>query len=320
MTAGLQTLVAEARSALGGPGERIGAGPFGARLELFHGANSICSQKVRAVLAHHGFGYTSYTMDMFAGQTYLPAYVRLRMAGCARLDVPLMTTHGGSTSVSAGGCDAAVVPTLVDWDAGEVVVDSKRICHHLDSLGAPAAALRPGHLAARIDAELGVVDNLPNYQMLNGMPPGPDRRPPGRRGVGGAEVGMSKVARCDRYLAEHGDDPVLVEGYSAKRAKELAGAQRLFSPEAMRDAYARAQAACTTLEHTLAGRSTRWLLDDALTMADLYWCVELLRMKNLGADFLWADGAAPAVAAYVGMAEQLPAMRSAVLDWAGATY
>ena len=213
-----------------------------------------------------------------------------------------------------------MVPTLIDWEIGEVVVDSKRICFHLDTLAAPAAALRPDHLAARVDAELDVVDNLPNYQMPNGMPPDGDRRPASRRGVNGAEVGMSKVARCDRYLAEFADGPVLVEGYRAKRAKELAGAQQLFSPEAMRHAYTQAEAACAELEGKLAGRSTRWLLDEAMTMADLYWCVELLRMKNFGADILWVDGVMPAVAAYVETAERLPAMRSAVLDWAGATY
>ena len=49
----LERLVADARQAVG---ETTQVGPTGAgkkRYELFHGANSLCSQKVRAVLAEH---------------------------------------------------------------------------------------------------------------------------------------------------------------------------------------------------------------------------------------------------------------------------
>jgi 2,5-dichlorohydroquinone reductive dechlorinase len=316
MKPSLEAAVADVQSALGRKGEIVGRGT--PRFELFHAPNSICSQKVRTVLAHHGTPYVSHSMDLFAGQTYLPAYVRLRMIGCDRLGGPLVSAHMGSTSVSAGGCDPAVVPTLVDRETGEVLVDSKRICLCLDELaGSP---LRPAKLAAKIDAEIAVVDNLPNYQMLSGRPPGEDRRPPSQRGKTGVDFATSKVARCDRYLAEFAGDDVLVRAYSAKRAKEQMAADTLFSAEAMRSAYDKAEAACDSLDRALANRRTRWLLDDEVTLADIYWALEFVRMKNLGAQGFWAAGARPALASYAERAEALPAVRSAVIDWPGALF
>lgn len=313
------TVLSAARSALKDPAELIGQPQGeGPRFELFHAPNSICSQKVRSVLAVHGIPYLSRSMNIFAGATYLPAYVRLRMTACDALGLPLVTSHTGSTSVTTGGCDPAVVPTLVDLAAERVLVDSKRICLYLDELA--GSRLRPSTLAQRIDAELHIVDNLPNYQMLAGKPPGDDARPMSRRGGNGVDFALSKVERCNRYLAEFADDPLLVRGYSAKRAKELEAAQRLFSEGAMLAAYRKADEACEHLEQRLQASGTRWLVSEEITMADVYWALELLRMKNLGADALWANGKRPAVQSYVEQVERHEAIRSAVIEWPGAQY
>ncbi len=324
MNVQIQTLVADTRAALNSEGELIGdPSTTTPRFELFSAASSICSQKVRAVLAHHRLTYLSHMMNLFEGQTYLPAHVRLRMLGCKQMGTKLVDRHTGSTSVaSGGGCDAAVVPTLVDWDAGTVVVDSKRICRHLDEAAVAdgARSLRPVHLAAAIDAELDIIDNLPNYQMLSGKPPGEDRRPPTQRGKNGVDFAMGKVERCDRYLAEFADDEVLVRGYTAKRAKELSAAQQLFTEERMQEAYVTAEAACQVLERQLQAAKSEWLLDDRLTMADLCWGIELLRMGNMGADIFWKDDKRPAVAAYAARLRELPAVQSAVVNWPGALF
>lgn len=325
MTPTLQTLVNDARNAMHSEGVRIGPDLQGApRFELFSAANSICSQKVRAVLAHHGQTYRSHSVDLFGGQTYLPAYVRLRVIGCDDIGSALVSRHSGSTSVSlGGGCDAAVVPTLIDWQTDEIVVDSKRICCHLDAAagaGAGKAMLRPARLAARIDAEINVIDNLPNYQMLAGLPPAQDLRPDGLRGKAGVAFAMSKVERCDRYLAQYADDEALVRAYTAKRTKELEAAQQLFSADAMSKAYQKAQDACEALEHKLRAISTTWLLGERITMADLFWGVEFTRLKNLAADTFWKDGARPALSAYAERTSKLGAIRQAILDWPGALF
>ncbi len=323
MTGNLQTLVADARAAMNSEGTRIG--PYGddaPRFELFSAASSVCSQKVRAVLAHHGLAYRSHMVNLFGGGTYLPAYVRLRVIGCDDMGAALVSRHSGSTSVSfGGGCDAAVVPTLIDWQTGQIVVDSKRICEHVDAtVEETSTPLRPASLTARIDTEINIIDNLPNYQMMAGLPPEQDLRPEALRGKTGVAFAMSKVDRCDRYLAEHADEEGLVRAYTAKRAKELDAAQQLFSEGAMREAYAKAEAACDELERKLKDASSVWLVADQVTMADVYWGVEFTRLKNLGADVFWNDGARPALAAYAERTRELAAIRQAVVDWPGALF
>lgn len=317
----LETMAANARAHLSTPSELIGPAPgTKARFELFHAPNSICSQKVRAVLAHHGMAYLSSTMSIVAGETYLPHYVRLRMLACDLAGLPLVSQHSGSTAVATGGCDPAVVPTLVDWTAGTVVIDSKRICTYLDDLADPAARLRPADLADAIDQELGLVDGLPNYQMLVGRTPDAQRYGASPRAGTGVDFAMNKVARCDRYLAEFAGDALLQRGYQAKRAKEQDAAEQLFSAEAMRRAYETAEAACDLLERSLAQGTSPWLFGEGLTMADLFWAIELLRMKNLGADSFWTGRLRPHIAAYVDRCERIPAVRTAVLEWPGAIH
>ncbi len=320
MSDDLRAAVANACEALGGAGEP--AGPYSdepPRLELFHAANSICSQKVRAVLAHHDLPYRGHTVNLFRGETYLPGYVRLRMIGCAALGGDLAARHGGTTSTEAGGCDGLVVPTLVDWASEEVIVDSKRICLRLDVAVPEADRLRPAALAGEIDRELAVVDNLPNYQMLMGRTPSGEEAGDTREDVQAA-FSQRKVAWCDRYLDEQADDDTLVRAYTAKRAKELSAATELFSPEAMYDAYGMAEAALGELENRLAARGRAWLCGERVTMADLFWGIELMRMRDVGVAGYWEGGRLPQVERYAAAAEALPAIRRAVTDWPGARF
>ena len=309
-----------ARAAIESAGERHGpAADEDARFELFHAAGSICSQKVRAVLIHHRIPWISHELNMFLGQTYLPGYVRLRMLGCARYGGALVSRHSGSTSAGAGGCDGAVVPTLVDWEAEEVVVDSRRICIYLDEQIAERERLRPADRAVAIDGDLEVIDNLPNYQMLMGRTVSGTESATTRSGVG-ASFSERKVAWCSRYLEENGDDPVLAAAYTAKRAKELSAANELFTPEAMAAAYGRAEAALVELDRKLGARGTHWLHGDRLSMADLFWGIELLRMRNTGVARFWEKGRLPKVERFSAETEKIPAIRAAIIDWPGAIF
>ena len=324
MTRMLESIVSQARKDLANPPENIGTNSNAdisamPRFELFNAPNSICSQKVRVVLAHLQIPYRSQLVKIFTGQTYLPDYVRLRLMGCDAIGGELMSVHTGSTSVATGGCDPAVVPTLIDWQTNSVLVDSKRIAFFLDK-EVGGSTLRPGGLQEAIDEELKIVDNLPNYQMLAGTPPGEDHRPESRRKGNGVDFAMSKVKRCDEFLAQYASDPELVRGYSAKRSKELTAAQNLFTPEAMRTAYDKAEAGCNHLEQKLKASKTEWLVSDGITMADLYWGVELLRMQNMAAESFWINGQRPAIDKFFERVKTIPAIRSAVIHWPGALF
>jgi 2,5-dichlorohydroquinone reductive dechlorinase len=316
----LDTLVANARRAIGGVSAEFGAGgDLEPRFELFHAPNSICSQKVRTVLVHHGLRFLSHSLNLFTGQTYLPDYVRLRMRGCDSHGGDLATHHSGSTATSAGGCDGAVVPTLVDRATGQVLVDSKRICLYLDDLTPEAKRLIPPAHEDAVGAELTTVDNLPNYQMLMGRKQ-PSSESQVSRTMTGAIFSERKAAWCDAYLAQYADDPPLRRAYEAKRAKELSAAAGLFSQEAMRHAHDRAEASVQALECRLANRAGGWLFGGGVTMADLFWGIELLRMRNVGAEEFWVGGKLPLVTEFLMRVEKLPSIRSAVLDWPGAMF
>ena len=315
MAVDLPLLVERVATAIDSARVPIGESEAGApRFALFHAANSICSQKVRAVLAHHELAYVSHPLNLFAGQTYLPDYVRLRMIGCERHGGALVAHHNGSTAAS-DGCDGVVVPTLVDFETGEVIVDSKRICLTLDELAPEARRLRPDALGATIDAELTIVDAMPNYQMLMGRMAASDTSGLAKQ----ATFSERKVAWCDRYLEECAGEAPLFAAYTAKRAKELSAATGLFSEEAMQAATAKVEAALGGLEARLARRSPPFVSDQP-TMADLFWEIELLRIENLGHAAMWIDGRLPGVEAYFAAQRALPCIRTAILDWPGALY
>ena len=320
MSAVVDALIKDLCETLDDPGQRIGAANGKARYDLFHAANSICSHKVRVVLAQLEIPYRSHVLNIFAGQTFLPSHVRLRLMGCARSGLALVQAHTGSTAASSGGCDPAVVPTLIDRQLGEVIVDSKAICRYLDAQAGKPNTLCPSALRAPIEAELDIVDNLPNYQMLVGKPVGEDQRPRALQANDGAAFSMSKVERCDRYMTQFAADERLVKAYGAKRSKELMAAQTLFSQDAVAGAYAKADDARGQLNERLKATAGAWLFGDVVTMADLFWAVELLRMKNLGAETLWQGSRLPAVDAFVTAAERLPSIQAAVLTWPGALF
>ncbi len=291
------------------PGEVIGV-ETRPDLHLLHAANSICSQKVRAVLAERGISHVSHRLSIFDGDTYDPAYVRLRMIGCRAADLRLSDRHLGTTSVTAAGCDACVVPTLVDMATGVVTVDSLNICVTLDARASQGAVLIPDGLRTAIMAELAIIDDLPNYQNL-AIKVVPSTAPRNA-------FAASKVARCNALLARHGADPVLRAAYEAKRDKEQSAADRLFDDAALAAARQAIADALTGLESRLGQSTGRFLFGDRVTMADLFWGCELLRVDEVGDASLWQAGRLPRVAAYHARLAELPSLRSAIIDFPGA--
>jgi 2,5-dichlorohydroquinone reductive dechlorinase len=262
--------------------------------------------------------YVSHPVNLFHGESYLPGYVRLRMTGCDSLGGRMASQHSGSTSTEAGGCDGAVVPTLIDWKQDRVIVDSKRICLHLDDQIPEASKLCPIPLAEQVNASLAVVDNIPNYQMLMGRTARASEASNTKSSTG-SEFSKRKVAWCDSFLQDFSGDDVLVRAYTAKRAKELSAATDLFSPDAMDAAYAKADTALQGLEQLLRASRGAWIFGDTVTMADLFWGIELLRMDNIGSSHLW-DGRLPEVTRFLASTADLQCIRTAILEWPGSIF
>lgn len=278
------------------------------RFELYHASISLCSQKVRAVLAEKMAPFASHDLnilslkspsgEVIAAENYHPAYVRLRLLGGKNLGRPLVSGYTGITSVDTEGFDPCVVPLLVDHDRGEVVVDSARICAYIDREVSSSPQLVPASPSAAeaVMAQVAIVDKVPNGRLLYGFHPDNDQRPEALKSVM-ADIYANKIVALQKYLLENADDAELVAAYRSKIAKEAAAKPVQHDAAFQRKGRTMAQTAIHALEADLKSRNGEWVCGSNFTLADVVWGVQLFRMQYLGLEMLWADQ--PAVSAYV---------------------
>ena len=91
-------------------------------LELYHNDMSSCAQKVRTLLAEKNLEWTGHHLDLRAGDTLTPDYLKLNPNG--------------------------VVPTLID--DGTVIIESTVINEYIDDAH-PGPPLRPADARARAE-------------------------------------------------------------------------------------------------------------------------------------------------------------------------
>ncbi len=293
----------------------------GSRFELYHSAPSLCSHKVRTVLAEKAVPYRSHDMNiMLAGKSipenYRPSYIRMRLLGGGGKD--LVNGYSGESSVTTQGLDPCVVPTLVDREKSRVIVDSSRICNYLDRETESGPRLVPDELGDEIAAQIEIIDQAPHVAILYGANPDGDRRPQGlQMGITGVQA--RKIRALNAMMAQlDADDPVMA-AYQCKIAKESGSATFVDDPKAMRGAYGKMAAHADALESRLRTCGGPWALGESYTMADIMWTASLYRLKWLGLGHTWEAGdSRPRVAEYAGRAFQRPSFRFAVADWPGA--
>ena len=298
------------------------------RFELYHAAPSLCSMKVRTVLAEKRVPFISHDLNLMmrepAPECYLPGYVRLRLRGAPEAEL----AHGytGQSSVTTEGFDACVVPTLVDHEAERVIVDSANICAYIDA-NTEGEPLIPEALAEAIGAHIDMVDQAPHVAVLYGAHPDGDVRPKGlARNIAG--VHAKKIVALERLKAQVGDDAPLMAAYDSKMAKEAGGGEFMGDAQRMRAAHKAMVEHVGQLEQQLASHESPWALGERFTMADVMWAVSLYRMKWLGLAGAW-EGAGPAlgkaapgprrrVVGYAQRAFARASFRAGVVDWPGA--
>jgi glutathione S-transferase len=291
------------------------------KYELYHNVGSVCAQKVRCVLAELAVPYVSHDIPIVTEDwaTYRPDYVKLRIAGSRGQE--FVSGHTGSSSASQHGFDPTVVPTFIDRDAENIVVDSQRICRYIDSqIG--QSALRPAALAAVIDEQTAIVDDIPNIALAFGTHPGVDPRPQNIRMYSDGAM-PRKIQALKKVREIYRSDETIVRAVNAKIVKEQAAVDFLNDAHFMSGVLARTADCIATLESTLDSATTNWLCSDSYTMADLFWGINLYRLKALGMGYLWDpeayphEGAVyrPNVRAYAERLAERPSFRYAVSDW-----
>ena len=289
--------------------------------ELYHNVGSICAQKVRTVLAELAVPYLSHDIPIVAEPwpTYHPDYVKLRIAGSRGQE--FVSGHTGSSSASQHGFDPTVVPTFIDRDAENIVIDSLRICRYIDSqIG--QSTLRPAALAAVIDEQTAIVDDIPNIALAFGTHPGVDPRPQKIRMYSDGAM-PRKIKALKKVREIYSSDETIVRAVDAKIVKEQAAIDFLNDAHFMSGVLARTAGCIATLESTLDSTTTDWLCSDTYTMADLFWGINLHRLKALGMGYLWDPQAyphdradyRPNVRTYAERLAQRPSFRHAVANW-----
>ncbi len=109
-------------------------------LKLYHGENSVCSQKVRVALAEKSLEWESVLLDLGKGDQFAPAYLALN--------------------------PDAVVPTLVHDDL--VVRESSVIIEYVDRLS-PSNPLMPTAVPAEMATRLWLIRAISIHEAINTM-------------------------------------------------------------------------------------------------------------------------------------------------------
>lgn len=303
----LAKLALEARARMADPARSIIVGnDANPRLELFHAASSLCSQKVRTVLAEKQLPYRSNDMLILSSMSddglvpaehYHPPYVRLRLMAGREIDKPLVNSYSGRTSVETEGFDPCAVPLLVDYEAGRVIADSMRICCYLDELSAAPIRLLPETEQTRAAAmhQAAIVDRIPNGALLYGFHPEADRRPEALRTMM-QTVYDYKTMALESMIAANADDIALVSAYRAKIIKERGGKSVCQDAGFQRAIHGHVAGLLRQLNRTLMSDVSPWIVGNSFTLGDVMWGVNLTRLAYLGLASMWEE--LPAVKLY----------------------
>ena len=321
-------VVTAARAELGEPTRtrivqgRVGEEP---RFELYHAFMSVCSQKVRVVLAEKGVPYYSNEMAIASGkgvfseefsiaENYRPGYVRLRSYGAgSKLMANLATGHNMRSGVDTEGFDACVVPTLVDHQKRRVVVDSSRIIEYIDQQVPDSPLLIPvgAPTQAEVRRQVRIVDGIPMGGILYGFQKNDPR--PEFMIAAMQDVYDNKRQAIEMLIEQNADDAELVRTYRAKIAKETAG-KALYKNEPYLAANLKEfEALIHYLNADLHKSEGPWLCGPEFTMADAMWGVSLYRIHWIGHAWLW--GELPRVREYAHRLYARPSIVSAIIEW-----
>lgn len=291
------------------------------RFVLFQSSMSLCSQKVRSVLVHKNVPFVQHDLiiicfrdsngELHPAEHYKPPYVRLRMSGGGELNDRPALGWRGITSVRTEGFDACVVPTLVDRQAGKVVVDSARIIEYIDAETDPRGQLLPQACADEVRRQVEIVDQTPHGVLLAGFDPDDDRRPDVLKAIM-LNYHVDKLKVLEKLIEENQHDHALVAAYRAKITKEEVGELVCHDDEAMRAGRRDTMKILDGLEADLGQKANKWLASPDISLADLLWGVSLFRMKYLGLESLWQR--LPRVSAYFAELMKLPAVRTEAVE------
>lgn len=242
-------------------------------LEIYYASGSLCSQKVKLVLAEKSLDWKGHLLNLLTFENLNPSYMALNSKG--------------------------VVPTLVH--DGQVITDSSMIIRYLDATF-PHPPLTPAapELQELMQKWITLQNQFPmrevmygNYQGLEGWIL--------RRSV------QIKQRLLPQLMQAH---PELVSHYEAKLKDVRQWNSTVQDQQAIASLNRKIEPMLTQLETQLI--ETEWLCGTAYSLADVVWTAVLNRLEELKFNNLWTDSTRPALAAYFQRLKARPSFKAAI--------
>lgn len=219
-------------------------------LELYYASGSLCSQKVRLVLAEKQLPWQGHLLNLLTFENLQPGYMALNPKG--------------------------VVPTLVH--DGRVITDAAVIIRYLDDQFpppplTPTAPAQKALMQTWIDRQ----NQLPMREVMYGN----------YRGLTGMVLRRSlqiKQNLLPRLMVAH---PELQAQYAAKLADVEQWHSTLQDGQAIAHLNRKIEPLLTQLEAQLT--QTEWLAGATYSLADGVWTAVLNRLEELEFGHLWAE-------------------------------
>lgn len=242
-------------------------------LELFSAPESLCSQKVKLVLAEKQLAWKSHSLNLLTFDNLQPDYMRINPRG--------------------------VVPTLIHQD--QVITDSAMIVRYLDEQF-PHPRLVPADLSSKekMDNWIELQNQFPTREMMYGN----------YKGIEGAVLRRS-VKLKEKLLPQlMQSNPELIEQYTTKLKDVKQWRQTINNTAEIENINAKIEPLLDQLEIALS--QSDWLCGVHYSLADTVWTAVLNRMDELNFDYLWKDSMRPALEAYVNRLKSRPSFTVAV--------
>ena len=242
-------------------------------LELYSAPESLCSQKVKLVLAEKNLEWKSHLLNLLTFENLQPVYIQLNPKG--------------------------VVPTLIH--DGRVVTDSAVIVQYLDEKF-PHPKLTPAEptLQEKMTAWIELQNQFPMRELMYGN----------FRGIEGIVLRRSvqiKQKLLPQLIQAH---PEFQAQYEAKLKDVRQWNSTIQDRGEIASINGKIEPMLTQLEAQLT--QTEWLCGATYSLADVVWAAVLNRLAKLKFSDLWEDNARPALSAYINCLEARPSFKAAI--------
>ncbi|NJK58573.1 MAG: glutathione S-transferase family protein [Pleurocapsa sp. SU_5_0] len=242
-------------------------------LELYNAFDSLCSQKVKLVLAEKNLEWKNHSLNLLTFENLQPSYIRLNPKG--------------------------VVPTLIH--DGKVITDSAVIVRYLDKQF-PHPLLTPTEplLQEKMKSWINLQNQFPMRELMYGN----------YQGIEGAVLRRSVQIKQKLLPQLMQANPELKEQYEAKFNDVRQWNFSIQDANEIATINAKIEPMLAQLEEQLS--QTDWLCGATYSLADAVWTAVLNRLGELKFGYLWADDTHPALKAYLSRVKARPSFRKAI--------